>query len=335
MSNFAKLPVEERVLIEKFLETRQGHEHDKQFLKQVLGDHIDNKVIEEFENIKSEDIQEYVAGLFMRLYKDYMSLPSFVRYKIDDTVRKYDEDGNGELDTNEVQKFLTDLGLEVMDEALTYFIKANDLNQDGKLQLSEIRQFAARLFIEMGYVEQEKATHEEKMKSNDIAYLTSLVQHDDSDIKKLTFQGKNPTNIHVQNLCKALISNTSVLTLDLSKNSSITNDSVHALCKLIEENKTLKRLYLDDTSITKVGSIIISMRKNKKIIDMTVPEAQATDEELDELDELLDRNEFHRWQVWCRSSSPKSSWMGRIRSSRRRPHRSGCWQQQEFEIMAL
>jgi Ca2+-binding EF-hand superfamily protein len=225
------------------------------------------------------------------MYKEFMSLPHYVRYKIDDTILKFDENGSGELDAEEVQKFLLDMGFEVMDEALRYFIKANDTNGDGLLQIAEIRQFVAKLYIEMEQIDLEKENREKKIKENDIVYLTQQVKHDDPDIKTLNFQAKKVTNEQVQALFKALITNSTVTVLDLSKNTTLDNTCVAEICSLITSSKSLKRLYLDGTSITDVGKIITAMKQNKHISDMTVNEDHATDEDLDLLDEILDTNE--------------------------------------------
>jgi hypothetical protein len=225
------------------------------------------------------------------MYNDYMALPHYVRYKIDDTIRKFDTDGNGELDESEIQFFLADMGFEVQGEAIKYFIKANDLNGDGRLQFNECRLFVAKLYTEMDQISAETENREAKIKEMDVVYMTQQVNHDDPDIKRLNFQGRAITNEQVDKLCKSLLANTNVATLDLTNAKTVGNAAVPNLVELIKTNKTIKRLYLEGTSITQVPQLIIAMKNNKTITDMTVNEDSATDEDLDDLDDILERNE--------------------------------------------
>jgi hypothetical protein len=93
----------------------------------------------------------------------------------------------------------------------------------------------------------------------------------------------------VKDLCEVLAKNTVVIEFDLS-NNGIDDAAVSHVCKLIQTNKTIKKLYLENTAIYDYGAILDAMEGNRTIIDMTFGKF-ASEEDLDELDEILDRNE--------------------------------------------
>jgi hypothetical protein len=123
-----------------------------------------------------------------------------------------------------------------------------------------------------------------------IQNVMDKVLGDEADLKKVNLAGKDLSSAEAKKLIEALKNNTSVEYVDFSNNVTLDDNAVDAICDLIETSTSIKKLFLEGTSITKVARILHSMKRNKNIVDMTLPEA-ATDEELDLLDEILDENE--------------------------------------------
>ncbi len=90
-------------------------------------------------------------------------------------------------------------------------------------------------------------------------------------------------------MCQALVGNTICIEFDAS-NNPIDNKSLDDLVMLITKNKTIRKFYLEDTFINDYSSIMEAMEGNRTIIDMTLGKF-ASEEELDDLDAILDRNE--------------------------------------------
>jgi hypothetical protein len=138
---------------------------------------------------------------------------------------------------------------------------------------------------------QPKVQHrEERIDNGDVTFITELVNSNDKRLTRIRLKGKDITDQQVDELCSAVIKSNTVTELDLSNNQSITDTSLTSLCKLVEENKTLKKLYLDGTGIKSFAGLLFSMDKNYSIIDMTIPNC-ATDNFVDMLEDILDRNE--------------------------------------------
>jgi hypothetical protein len=131
---------------------------------------------------------------------------------------------------------------------------------------------------------------EKEMEVVDLDALEDLISKNDPSLKKIILRNKNLDSDDVEFLCAALRKNNVVTELDISDNMQITDSCTNALCKLISNNRMLKRLYLDGTSIRVLDEVIESLSKNMYIIDMILPD-HARPEENDMVERYLVRNE--------------------------------------------
>ena len=128
------------------------------------------------------------------------------------------------------------------------------------------------------------------IKDGNVHEISEELKRNNAIIKVLNFQNKNLGNEDVQMLADALVENTNLTELDLSFNTRIDDESLASLVKMIKNNHTLRKLYLEDTFIQNNQPIIDAVAGNFKLVDMVLSEF-ATDDQLDQLDHYLDRNE--------------------------------------------
>jgi hypothetical protein len=124
----------------------------------------------------------------------------------------------------------------------------------------------------------------------DLDALEDRIHNNDPTLTRIMLRHKDITDDDVDFLCTPLRKNTIVTELDLSENAEITDKSIFAICKLIDNNKKLRRLYLDGTSIKEYDDIIESLSKNMYILDLAVSDF-ARREDLDMIERYLVRNE--------------------------------------------
>jgi hypothetical protein len=123
--------------------------------------------------------------------------------------------------------------------------------------------------------------------------LIDRIRKNDAELKELDLQGYYVVKDELKQLIDVAVKNTNLIELDLTNNTGIRDGSVKDLARLIEQNKTIRRLYLEGTSITDISLLVSKLQHNHTLVDFTVPE-EIADENLDKLNELLDRNEQER-----------------------------------------
>jgi alpha-galactosidase/6-phospho-beta-glucosidase family protein len=120
--------------------------------------------------------------------------------------------------------------------------------------------------------------------------ITAKVIDNDPELKKVNLRGTELSANDAKKIIESLKNNSAVEVVDFSNNITLDDNAVDYICDLIECSTSVRKLYLDGTAVTKVSRILHAMKHNKKIIDMTLPEA-ASEEDEDLLEEILDENE--------------------------------------------
>jgi len=123
--------------------------------------------------------------------------------------------------------------------------------------------------------------------------VLELVRNNDPDLEVLNMKNKSIDDAMLEELVDALESNTTVFELDLDMNPDISDESVPALADLVEFNKHLQVIVFESTNIRTNAEIVCALEKNFVLRDLVLSQ-HATDDELNLVDELLDRNENAR-----------------------------------------
>ncbi|KAG2385826.1 hypothetical protein C9374_002975 [Naegleria lovaniensis] len=128
------------------------------------------------------------------------------------------------------------------------------------------------------------------IKDGNVKVISDELKRNNPLLRSVNLQNKNISNDEVYDLADALVENTCLTELDLSFNTRVDDECMDALVRIVKNNHTLRKLYLEDTFIQNNQPLIDAVASNFKLVDMVLSEF-ATDDQLDQLDMYLDRNE--------------------------------------------
>lgn len=128
------------------------------------------------------------------------------------------------------------------------------------------------------------------IKDGNVKVISDELKRNNPLLRSINLQNKNISNDDVYELADALVENTCLTELDLSFNTRVDDECMDALVRIVKNNHTLRKLYLEDTFIQNNQPLIDAVAGNFKLVDMVLSEF-ATDDQLDQLDLYLDRNE--------------------------------------------
>lgn len=118
----------------------------------------------------------------------------------------------------------------------------------------------------------------------------SKLKRNEPSCKEFKFPNKNIDDRKAKDIFQALSANTFCLKVILTDNS-ITDSSLSQICETLQKNKTIESLELEGNQFTSKGidDFLKGLSKNTSLTDVTISE-NATDQQLDEVDDILDRN---------------------------------------------
>lgn len=120
--------------------------------------------------------------------------------------------------------------------------------------------------------------------------IVDQIKRNDTALKEVELSGKKIDDKKAIEIFKALEKNTNLLRLYLNDNQ-LTDDCVKSICDSLSLNSTLDILEIDGNILTDDGITLFIklLSKNKGLTDVLLQE-DATDDQLDDMDEILDRN---------------------------------------------
>jgi len=133
---------------------------------------------------------------------------------------------------------------------------------------------------------------EKKKDGYDGPFATQInrINRNDATLKILNLSGKNVEDKTAIEIFKALESNTNLTKLDLTENN-LTEETLESFTKMLSSNKIIETIELEGNKFKSsfVDDFISAIEKNTTLVDITVSE-YASDEQLDKIDDILDRN---------------------------------------------
>lgn len=307
-----KKEVEERIRLQRL----QEEEEDRR-AKQELDDEKE-RLSQQFANLMSEMNESGKLGEWIKSVESKMSLVSMLKTELKQAKDLNHNQSSKRTEFNsslnfliekqkDPEKFLQPYEIELMKERIKniypiYLPKSEVEKMDEQIKQIEVtekkKREEAQLRLEQEAAEKLRKEKERQqmiilqrlIKDGNVRVICEELKKNNPMLKSVNLQNKNISNDDVEELSNAILENTCLQELDLSFNARIDDESVDSIVKIVKQNHTLRKLYLEDTFIQTNQPIIDAVAGNFKMVDMVLSEF-ATDDQLDQLDMYLDRNE--------------------------------------------
>jgi chemotaxis protein histidine kinase CheA len=125
--------------------------------------------------------------------------------------------------------------------------------------------------------------------------LIDRVRKNDPTLVELDLKGYYVLKDELKQLIDVAVNNTYLVELDITDNTAIGNSSVQDLVRLLDQNKSIRRLYLRGTAIDNFAPLVKKLERNHNIVEFILPENADIDTQ-DKCGDILARNELEKNQ---------------------------------------